>query len=231
MKAAVLERLNAARRERRPAAVVTDLASGAGRLVVEGDDLAAEPLASEIAQRLKSGVSGVDAESGAFITVHLPPTRLILVGAVHVTQGLVPMARLAGFDTVVVDPRTGFASPERFPGVEIVREWPQEAMPRLKLDHFTAVATLTHVPDIDDPALIAALRAECFYIGALGSRKSHAKRVERLHAAGFTDADIARIRAPIGLPIGGQSPAEIAVAIVAEVIDTRHRRTQTAPEP
>ncbi len=226
MKLDLLERLNVARRVRRAAVVITDLQSGDGRLIVEGDDYASDPLAGEIAERLGSGASGADPDSGAFLTVHLPAIRLVLIGAVHVTQSLAPMALLAGFDTVIVDPRTAFASPERFPGAALLTEWPQDVLPRLGLDRFTALATLTHVPDIDDPALAAALRAQCFYVGALGSRKSHAKRLDRLRGAGFSEADLATIHAPIGLAIGARSPAEIAVSILAEVVETVHRRPQ-----
>ena len=226
MKLDLLERLNTVRRERRAAVVITDLQSGDGRLIVEGDDYGSDPLAGEIAERLASGASGVDPVSGTFFTVHLPAIRLVLIGAVHVTQSLAPMALLAGFDTVIVDPRTAFASPERFPGAELLTEWPQDVLPRLRLDRFTAVATLTHVPDIDDPALAAALRAQCFYVGAFGSRKSHAKRLDRLRKTGIGEADLAAVRAPIGLAIGAQTPGEIAVSILAEVVETVHRRPQ-----
>lgn len=224
MKRDLLERLNAARRDRHSALVITDLGGGASRLIVEGDAYASDPRSREIAERLTSGVSGADASGKTFFTVHVPPTRIVLIGAVHVAQALVPMAELAGFDILVVDPRTGFASPERFPAVKLLTEWPQNALPRLGLDRFTALATLTHVPDIDDPALVAALRAECCYIGALGSRKSHAKRLERLRKAGFGETDLAVIRAPIGLAIGARSPGEIAVSILAEIIEAVHRQ-------
>jgi len=224
MKLDLLARLNAARRERRAAVVITDLASGDSRLIVEGDDYGSDPLAGEIAERLASGASGAAPDGSAFFTAHLPAIRLVLIGAVHVTQSLAPMAVLAGFDTVIVDPRTAFASPERFPGATLLTEWPQDVLPRLGLDRFTAVATLTHVPDIDDPALAAALQAQCFYVGALGSRKSHAKRLDRMRGAGFSDTDLALIHAPIGLAIGARSPGEIAVSILAEVVAAVHRR-------
>ena len=223
MKLDLLARLNVARRERRAALVITDLQSGVGRLVVDGDNYASDPMAGEIAERLATGESGAGPDDGKFFAVQLPAIRLVLIGAVHVTQTLAPMAQLTGFDTLIVDPRTAFASPERFPGAELLTEWPQDVLPRLGLDRFTAVATLTHVPDVDDPALTAALRAQCFYVGALGSRKSHAKRLERLRAMGFSDAELTAIRAPIGLAIGAKSPAEIAVSILAEVIETARR--------
>jgi xanthine dehydrogenase accessory factor len=153
-----------------------------------------------------------------FLTVHVPPVKLVVAGAVHISQAMVPIARTLGLDMTVVDPRTAFATPERFPDVPLIAEWPDAALPPLGVDRYTAFVALTHDPKIDDPALEHALRAECFYIGALGSRKTHARRVERLLAAGFRQEDIARIHAPIGLDIGAVSPAEIAVSIVAEIV-------------
>ncbi len=150
--------------------------------------------------------------------MQVPPVRLVVIGAVHVSQALAPMAKLAGFDVTIIDPRTAFATPERFAGVDLLAEWPDQALPRLGLDRFTAMAALTHDPKIDDPALRAALSAECFYIGALGSRKTHAGRVGRLLGAGFDQAAIERIHAPIGLDIGAVSPAEIAVSVLGEII-------------
>jgi xanthine dehydrogenase accessory factor len=152
----------------------------------------------------------------------LPPPRIVVVGATHMAQVLADLVRHMGYDLVVVDPRTGFAAPARFPGVRMVTEWPQEALPALGLDAYTAVAALSHVGHIDDEALKCAVRSECFYIGALGSRKNHAKRVERLAAAGLTAAEIERIRSPIGLDIGASSPPEIAASVLAEII--RHLR-------
>jgi len=128
------------------------------------------------------------------------------------------MARLADFDLTIVDPRTAFATPERFPDVHLIAQWPQDVLPELRIDRYTGVCLLTHDPKIDDPALIAALRADCFYIGALGSRKTHAKRVERMMAEGFSQEDLSRIHAPIGLDIGSVSPAEIAVSVLGEII-------------
>ena len=218
MKFDLLLRLNAARRERRAAIVITDLAGGDSRLIVEGEDYAADPLAGPIARRFASGVSGIEPGTGELLVVHAPAIRLIVIGAVHITQALVPMAKLAGLEITVVDPRAGFASPERFPDARLIPEWPQDALPRLTIDRFTALAALSHVPDIDDEALQLALRAGCFYVGSLGSRTSHARRLDRLAAAGFNEADLARIHAPIGLAIGAHSPAEIAVAILAEII-------------
>jgi len=217
----LLSRLNAARAGRRAVLLVTDLDTGAQRLVTPQDDLAADPLATEIAARFRSGKSGqVTTPEGApaFLTVSVPPPRLVLIGAVHISQALVPMARLAGFDTIVIDPRTAFATEDRFPDGRLVAEWPADVLEEIALDPYTALAALTHDPKIDDTPLVAALSAGCFYVGALGSRKTHARRQERLSAAGVTDADFARIDAPIGADIGAASPAEIAVAVLANVI-------------
>ncbi len=233
MDLAVLERLNRARAGRAAAILVTDMTTGAVRLVVEKDGTRGDPLAAELGQRFRSGVSGtVTAPNGAaaFLTVHLPPPRLVVIGAVHISQAMAPMARVAGFDMTVIDPRTAFATPERFGDVALIAEWPEVAIPRIGFDAFTAVAALTHDPKIDDPALTAALAAGCFYVGALGSRKTHARRLERLSAAGLDDTTLARIHAPIGLAIGAQSPAEIAVAILAEVIQALRQRTVVREE-
>ncbi|WMS44260.1 XdhC family protein [Acuticoccus sp. MNP-M23] len=217
MRVADLAALNAARAERKAAALVVPLDGGAGRLVMRGD-FAADPLADVLHARFANGKSGREetAEGEVFVAIHRPSPRLVVVGAVHVSQVLAPMAAAAGFDVTIVDPRTAFATEERFAGVKMVAEWPDAAL--LALDPETALATLTHDPKIDDPALEAGLTADCFYIGALGSRKTHARRVERFAAKGFDDAAMGRINAPIGLPIGAASPAEIAVSVLAEVI-------------
>ena len=165
----------------------------------------------------KSGAVEVDGKS-YFLTVQAPAVRLVAIGAVHISQALAPMAREAGFSIVVIDPRTGFASPERFPDVSLIAEWPDEALAKSPLDRYTAIALLTHDPKIDDVALERALNAECFYIGALGSRKTHAKRLERMKAKGFGEEALQRIHAPIGLDIGAVTPAEIAVSVLAEVV-------------
>jgi xanthine dehydrogenase accessory factor len=219
MKLDVLSALNAERAARRAAILVTDLVPGEQRLVREAD-AAGDPLAELLAERLLSGKSGVVEANGRtlFLTVQVPPVRVLVVGAVHISQALAPMARTLDLDATILDPRTAFATPERFPDTPVLAEWPDAALPRIGLDRYTALAALTHDPKIDDPALEAALKAECFYIGALGSRKTHARRVERLARGGFSEADIARIHAPIGLDIGAVSPAEIAVAILAEII-------------
>ena len=215
----LLASLNAARAARRAAVLVTDIASGAQRLV-QGAALAGDALADQIDAALRAGKSGMVEHAGArfFLTVQVPPVRLIAIGAVHISQALAPMARQAGFDLTIIDPRTAFATPERFPDVPVLAQWPEDALKIIALDRYTAVALLTHDPKIDDPALIAALQADCFYVGALGSRKTHAARLARMQALGFAGAALERIHAPIGLDIGAVSPAEIAVSILGEMI-------------
>ena len=210
--------------------LVTDIASGEQRLVEE-NDAPSDILAQGILDRIRQGKSGnFEFEGRAyFLTALVPPVKVLAIGAVHISQALAPMARGLDLDMTIVDPRTAFATPERFPDVQVLAEWPDEALPRLGLDRYTALLALTHDPKIDDPALTAALQAECFYIGALGSRKTHARRVERLAAQGFSDADFARIHAPIGLDIGAVSPAEIAVSILGEIIATLRRDRRRAP--
>lgn len=218
MKLETLAALNEARRARRAALLVTSVVDGAERLV-DPAAIAGDPLASHLDLALRTGKSAM-VEEGAqsyFISVQTPPLRILCIGAVHISQALVPMARLLGQDVIIVDPRTAFATPERFPDVPLHAEWPDAILPQLGIDRYTAVVLLTHDPKIDDPALHLALRSESFYIGALGSRKTHAKRVERLQAAGFDDAAIARIHAPIGLNIGAVSPAEIALSILGQI--------------
>ncbi len=222
--------LNAERAARRAAILVTEIEGGAQRAVREAD-IPGDPLEDILAERIRSGRSGLVEAGGRelFLAVQVPPVRVIAVGAVHISQAFAPLARIAGFDVTVVDPRTAFATPERFPDVPVHAEWPEAALPRLGLDRYTALLALTHDPKIDDPALEAALRSQAFYVGALGSRKTHARRVERLTVAGFGEADIARIHAPIGLDIGAVSPAEIAVSILAEVIGRLRRDRRRAP--
>ena len=159
----------------------------------------------------------------------MPPPRLVITGAVHISQALAPMAKLTGYDVTIVDPRTAFASHERFPDVKLIADWPDAALPPLAIDHYTAFVALTHDPKIDDPALTHALERDCFYIGALGSKKTHARRVERLKAQGIGDAKIARIHSPIGLAIGAVSPAEIAVAIIGEITARLRLPAEKAP--
>lgn len=169
------------------------------------------------AERMRMDRSGFEEDGETFVAVHNPPLRLIVVGAVHIAQALVPMARIAGYDPVIVDPREAFASDQRFPGEQILHDWPDEAVAKLGLDPRTALVLLTHDPKLDDPALQAALAADVFYIGALGSTRTHAKRVERMQAAGFTSEQIDRIHGPVGLDIGAAGPSEIAVAILGEM--------------
>ncbi len=218
MQLQTLRELNAERAARRPVIVVTDTASGEQRLV-KAADFAADPLRAELSKQLRTGKSGAIETGGRklFLNVYAPTARMVIVGAVHISQALAPLARSLDYDVTVVDPRTAFASPERFPDVPLIAEWPDVALPPLGIDHYTAFVALTHDPKIDDPALLHAFARDCFYIGALGSRKTHAKRAERLKAQGAKEIDIARIHAPIGLSIGAVSPSEIAVAIMAEI--------------
>ncbi|MFT0877460.1 XdhC family protein [Rhodopseudomonas sp. G2_2311] len=218
MKFEILQQLNAERAARRPAIVVTDTATGTQRLV-KAADIAADPLAAELDKQLRMGKSASIEVDGnkLFLNVYAPTAKLVIVGAVHISQALAPLARSLGYDVTVVDPRTAFASPERFPDVPLIAEWPDVALPPLNIDHYTAFVALTHDPKIDDPALLHAFARDCFYIGALGSKKTHAKRLERLKGQGASDADLGRIHAPIGLAIGAVSPSEIAVSIMAEI--------------
>jgi xanthine dehydrogenase accessory factor len=214
----ILRTINAERAARRGLIVVTNEASGEQRVVKQAD-VAADPLKDVLEARLRSGKSGPaeTPQGNVFLTVHVPSPRLVITGAVHISQALAPIAALLGYDVTIVDPRTAFASVERFPDVKVIAEWPDKALPPLGIDRYTAFVALTHDPKIDDPALTHALARDCFYIGALGSRKTHGRRVERLKAAGLSDATVARIHAPIGLDIGAVSPPEIAVAIMGEI--------------
>jgi xanthine dehydrogenase accessory factor len=209
--------------------VVTDTATGEERLVPAAA-AAADPLSAELQKRFRSGRSGMLEDGRNFLTVRVPPPRLVVIGAVHISQALAPMARLAGFDVTIIDPRTAFATPERFPDVPLLAEWPEEALKTVPLDAFTGLVALTHDPKIDDHPILAALRAKCFYIGALGSRKTHGKRIERLAGEGASPPSLEQIHAPIGIDIGAQSPAEIAIAILAEVIAAL-RRGRAAGSP
>jgi xanthine dehydrogenase accessory factor len=221
VKLETLAGLNAERAARRPVIVVTDVVSGEQRMV-KAAEFAVDPLQADLARQLRMGKSGMVEAGGKklFLNVYAPTARLVIIGAVHISQALAPLARALDYDVYVVDPRTAFASPERFPDVPLFADWPDVALPPLHVDHYTAFAALTHDPKIDDPALLHALQRACFYIGALGSRKTHARRAERLKAQGASEADIAKIHAPIGLAIGAVSPSEIAVAIMAEITAT-----------
>jgi xanthine dehydrogenase accessory factor len=227
MRLDLLTALNAERAARRAAIVVTSVASGKQRLV-KAADIARDPLKAALAGRLRSGNSGMEetAEGRVFLTVYVPAPQLVVTGAVHISQALAPIAKLLGYDVTIVDPRTAFASAERFPDVKVIAEWPDQALPPLGIDRYTAFVALTHDPKIDDPALMHALARDCFYIGALGSRKTHARRVERLKQQGLSEVDVSRIRAPIGLDIGAVSPAEIAVAIMAQITERLREEPQ-----
>ncbi|SDY28093.1 XdhC family protein [Citreimonas salinaria] len=203
----LLRDLVAARAERRPVAYVADLETAARRLDESGH-----------VERFRLDRSGFDEDAPrTFVAIHNPPLRLIVVGGVHIAQALLPMARIAGYDPVIVDPREAFASPERFPDTRLLHDWPDEALDALAPDTRTALVLLTHDPKLDDPALHRALASDCFYIGALGSTRTHAKRVARLTEAGFSETQIARIHAPVGLDLGAASPAEIAVSVIAQM--------------
>jgi xanthine dehydrogenase accessory factor len=208
----LLEQVVAARAERRAVAYGVNLTTWDRRLLAPADAPA----------RFRTDRSGLE-ETGEFVTLFNPPLRLVVVGAVHIAQALLPMARLAGFDPVLIDPRGAFGSAARFPGETILDDWPDEAMAALAPDARTAVVTLTHDPKLDDPAIRAALATDCFYLGCLGSSRTHAKRLDRLRAGGVDDAAIARIHAPVGLDIGAKSPAEIAVSVLAQIVQVLRR--------
>src|SRR5262249_33879618 len=218
MRLDILKALNAERAARRAAVVVTDVATGAQRFVA-GTDVSADPLRETLESHLRSGKSSMEEtpQGRVFLTVHVPPPRLVVTGAVHISQALAPVARLLGYDVTIVDPRTAFASPERFPDVKLIAQWPYEALPPLRVHRYTASPSLPNASMLDIPALLHELGHYCFYIGARGSKKTHARRLERLKAQGVTDAALSRIHAPIGLAIGAVSPPEIAVAIMGEI--------------
>ena len=233
MKREILHRLLAAKAEKRPAALVTELATGRQALVENGPatgDLALDAARlAAVEDALAEDKSGPLEEGLYFVQAFNPPLRLVVVGAVHIAQALVPMAALAGYDVTVVDPRRAFATDARFPNVTLSGEWPDDAMRALQPDRRTAVVTLTHDPKLDDPALAEALRSHAFYIGALGSTRTHAKRLERLREMGFGDQELAAINGPVGLSIGAKSPAEIAISILAQMTQRLHQGTAKAP--
>lgn len=238
MKLALVQTLLELRARKQPAALVTELAGGAQDVFTAGRPAAALKLSASAQAAVQALVDADRSEETeldgrrCFVQVHNPVPRLIIVGAVHISQALAPMAATAGYAVTVVDPRRSFATNERFPGVTLSGDWPDEAMEKLQPDVRTAVVTLTHDPKLDDPALSAALRSPAFYIGALGSQKTHGARVSRLTRAGFTEAEIARIHGPAGLDIGAKTPAEIAVSVLAQLTAARRgRRSQRAPQP
>ncbi len=201
-----LHHIERMRREKQPVAHVIDVATGAGKVAVP----------PEFSQRFQRDESGFEDEN-TFVVIHNPPLRLYVIGGVHIAQALVPMAKIAGYDVTVIDPREAFASAARFPDTDLHVDWPDSALQSLGIDARTAVVTLTHDAKIDDMALATALTSEAFYIGCLGSTRTHAKRITRLTENGITAEQTARLHAPIGLDIGARTPAEIAVAVLAEI--------------
>lgn len=214
--AAMIRALAEARAKRKPAIYAVKPETWERRLIMPG---AADDLADEAATARRTDKSGFAGGTGWFLGVHNAPLRMAVIGAVHIAQPLMRMARLTGYDALLIDPREAFATPARFPDENITHDWPDAALAAFGLDERTAVVTLTHDPKIDDPAIIAALRAPVFYLGCLGSSRTHAKRVKRLSEAGFSPEEIGRIHAPVGLDIGAKSPAEIAVAIMAQLVE------------
>ncbi len=235
MKATVFRALRQARDAKRPVVLATELSSGQQLLLdqdslrLAGDLALNETLAAGAMQALAQDRSAFDGNTGVFLQVFNPPLRLIVVGAVHIAQALVPMAQVLGYAVTVIDPRRAWASAERFPGVSLTHDWPDEALAALQPDRRTAIVALTHDPKLDDPALTLALRSAAFYVGALGSRKTHEKRRQRLAEAGVGDAAFARIDGPIGLAIGAKSPAEIALSILGKITQVRHGAPDLRP--
>lgn len=228
MKRPVFMALRTALAERRAVALVTDLGTGLQTLVdldgrQQGDAGLEDEFLPRVLEAIRTDTSGIVEfyEGRFFINVHLPANRLLIIGAVHLAQALVPAAKLAGFDTIVIDPRAGFAMPERFPDTDLIVEWPDEALARLKPDARTAVVALTHDPKFDDPALITALASDAYYVGVLGGRKNQANRLQRLGALGVEAGQLARIHGPVGLDIGAVTPAEIAISILADIVLAR----------
>ena len=215
MPEAMLADLVAARAARHAICYAVHLTNWTRKIVQPGTDAAVDTC-------LRSDRAGMQ-EDGRFLAPHNPPLRLIVVGAVHIAQPLVAMARLAGYDPCLIDPRDVFGAAERFPGEVVLTDWPDDALATLKPDSRTAIVTLTHDPKLDDPAISYALRSPAFYLGCLGSKKTHAKRLERLAGAGYTEAEIARIHAPVGLDIAAKTPAEIAVSILAQITQVLRR--------
>ncbi len=230
MKQAILAQIFEDREKKHPVALVTRMGDGEQALIYKdrtafGDLQLSDKEKERARNMLHSGRSGKlpESDNTIFVRSYVPSYRLVIVGAVHIAQKLAAIATEAGYRVTVVDPRRAFATQERFPGVELICEWPDEALEKLELDSQTAVVTLTHDPKIDDPAIIEALKSQVFYLGCLGSTRTHAKRVERLTEAGF-EASLNRICAPVGLDLGGRSPAEVAVATLAQIIQSRYAR-------
>ncbi len=237
MQAKTLAALQEARSSRKAIVLATRLSDAAETLIypdrAEGAQADDQTVVSAAHRALELGKSETIDVGGqkVFLNVYVPPARLIIVGAVHIAQSLAPMASLMDFDVTVVDPRRAFATDARFPGVKVMQEWADEAFEKMGLDRSTAVVTLTHDPKLDDPALESALNSDVFYIGALGSRKTHAKRKDRLAEAGITDEQFARVHGPVGLNIGARSPAEIAISILGQIVEVRARRLEALAAP
>ena len=237
MKAETLAALQDARATRRAVALATRLSDAAEALVyrdeAKGDLAGDQAIVSAARRAMDIGKSETVDIGGAkiFLNVYVPPPRLIIVGAVHIAQSLAPMATLLEFDVTVVDPRGAWATTQRFPGVKVIKDWADQAFQEMGLDVSTAVVTLTHDPKLDDPALESALKSDVFYIGALGSKRTHARRKERLAEVGITDEMFARIHGPVGLNIGARSPAEIAVSILGQIVEVRTRRLEALAGP
>jgi len=232
MKSGHLDALLAAQKTKEPIVLVTQIKGGAQAVVTEHSTAGALKISPALRSMIDKALvqdrsMTVEAEGERyFLQVQIPPRRLVVVGAVHIAQSLVPMAAIAGYAVIVVDPRGAFATDARFPGVTLSTDWPDDALTALDLDRRSAVITLTHDPKLDDPALSVALRSPAFYIGALGSKRTHARRLERLREFGFTDRDFARIHGPIGLSIGAVSPAEIAISILGQITQVLHNPAQ-----
>lgn len=229
MKAEQLSAAMQAQADKRPVVLLRSLDADAQWLLdpertPDGLEGLSDALRARCYEALKQdGASVFESDDGRYLLQTLsPPYRLLVIGAVHIAQVLVPMARAAGYAVTLIDPRPAFATPERFPDIEILNAWPQDVMEELALTSRTAVVTLSHDPKIDEPALAAALRSDAFYIGALGSKRNHAGRLERLAALGFDAANLERIAGPVGLDLGGRAPAEIAVSILAQIIQARY---------
>lgn len=225
MEITTLQALNVARRGRHAAALVTDLDAGGQRVILEGEVVAGS-LGDYVATAFRTGKAGaVDvAGQNLFLNVYLPPPRIVVIGAVHISQALAKLAPVAGYDLAIIDPRTAFATGERFSDVDLSADWPEDALATRPLDPYCALVAVTHDPKIDDFPIMEALRKGCFYVGALGSRKTHAKRVVRLQEQGLDEETIARIAAPIGLDIGAATPQEIAVSTLAQIVQAYRRR-------
>jgi len=231
VKRELLAALVAARRDNQAAVLVRGLTTGKQCLVTrqqclgDVDDIDASVIDAARAALIADGARIIEASGERYLVqTEATPVRMFVVGAVHIAQALIPMARQLGYDIFLIDPRTAFASPQRFPDIHIDNRWPKDAMGDYRLDARTAVVALSHDPKIDEPALQAAMESDAFYIGALASKANHAKRLERLAALGYSEQQLGRINAPIGLPLGGRAPAEIAVATLAQVIQARSKR-------